>query len=141
MMQFTRVLPGPCQSCYYCGESQSTVSPFQSYKSLKHHREPFALYFKDASCCSKEGFVVLLLISRSVLSLCDPTDCSTSAFSVQEARILECIAMSFSRGSSQLRDQTQVSCIAGGLFSTEPPEKHDTGKLPVCLVAPLCLNL
>ena len=33
------------------------------------------------------------------------------------------VPISFSRGSSQPRDQTGVSCIAGGFFTTEPPEK------------------
>ena len=35
------------------------------------------------------------------------------------ARILEWVAMPFSRGSSQPRDQTHVSCIAGRFFTTE----------------------
>ena len=33
-----------------------------------------------------------------------------------QARILEWVAISFSRGSSQLRDQTRVSCITSRLF-------------------------
>ena len=36
---------------------------------------------------------------------------------ILQARILEWVAMPFSRGSSQPRDQTQVSCTAGGLFT------------------------
>ena len=41
-----------------------------------------------------------------------------------QARILEWAAFPFSRGSSQPRDQTQISCIIGGLFlSAEPPGK------------------
>ena len=35
-------------------------------------------------------------------------------------RILEWIAIPFSRGSSQPRDQTRVSCTAAGFFSAEP---------------------
>ena len=35
---------------------------------------------------------------------------------IPQARILECVAMPSSRGSSQPRDWTQVSCIAGGLY-------------------------
>ena len=35
---------------------------------------------------------------------------------ILQARILEWVAFPFSRGSSQPRDQTQVSCIAGGFF-------------------------
>ena len=34
------------------------------------------------------------------------------------ARILESVAFPFSRGSSKLRDRTQVSCIAGGFFTS-----------------------
>ena len=41
----------------------------------------------------------------------------TTNMKVFEVRILECIAFLFSRGSSQPRDQTQVSCIAGGFFT------------------------
>ena len=51
---------------------------------------------------------------------CDPTDCILLGSSVHEtfqARILELVAILFSRGSSQTRDQTQVSCIAGGFFN------------------------
>ena len=40
-----------------------------------------------------------------------------------QARILERVAFPFPRGSSQLRDQTQVSGIAGGFFTTEPQGK------------------
>ena len=36
---------------------------------------------------------------------------------ILQARILEWVAMPSSRGSSQPRDQTQVSCIAGGFFT------------------------
>ena len=34
-----------------------------------------------------------------------------------QARILECVVISFSRGSSRPRDQTRVSCIAGRFFT------------------------
>ena len=46
-------------------------------------------------------------------------DCSPPGFSVHgilQARILEWVAISSSKGSSRLRDQTQVSCIAAGFF-------------------------
>ena len=39
------------------------------------------------------------------------------------ARILAWVAVSSSRGSSPPRDQTRVSCIAGGFFIAEPPGK------------------
>ena len=52
--------------------------------------------------------------SLSVVSLCDPMDCSPPGSSVHEVfqgRILEWVAISSSRVSSQLRDRTCVSCI------------------------------
>ena len=59
--------------------------------------------------------------SRLVVSYsCDPIDCSPPASSVHgilQTRILEWVAISFSRGSSQPRDKTWVSCIAGRLFT------------------------
>ena len=61
-----------------------------------------------------------VLDTQSRLTLCDPMDCNPPGSSVHEilqARILEWIALPSSRGSSQLRDQTRVSCIAGGFFT------------------------
>ena len=52
--------------------------------------------------------------------LCNPMDCSPSGFSVHwifQARILECVAISFSRGSFQHRERTPFSCNAGRLFT------------------------
>ena len=54
------------------------------------------------------------------LTLCDPVDWGqpgSSVMRILHARILEWVAMPFSRGSSQLTDQNQVSCIAGGFFT------------------------
>ena len=42
----------------------------------------------------------------------------SSVHGILQARILEWIAVPFSRGSSQPRDQTQVSCIAGRFFTS-----------------------
>ena len=53
-------------------------------------------------------------IAKSCLTLCDPMDChlpGSSAHGISQARILEWSAISSSRGSSQLRDWTCVSCI------------------------------
>ena len=47
--------------------------------------------------------------------LCNPTDCSppgSSVHGILQARILEWVAISSSRGSSQPRDQTRVSCAS-----------------------------
>ena len=54
-----------------------------------------------------------------VFDSCDSMDSSlpgSTVCGILQARILEWVAISFSRGSSWPRDQTQVSCIAGRLF-------------------------
>ena len=54
--------------------------------------------------------------AQSCLTLCDPTDSSlpvSSVHGILQARVLEWVAMSFSRGSSQPRDRTRVSCLEG----------------------------
>ena len=53
-------------------------------------------------------------------TLCNPMDCSppgSSVLGILQARILEWVAISFSRGSSRPRDRTQVSCIRGRHFN------------------------
>ena len=60
------------------------------------NRAPCALQWK-----------VKVKVTQSCPTLCDPMDC-----------ILEWVAFPFSWGSSQPRDQTQVSCIAGRLFTS-----------------------
>ena len=53
-------------------------------------------------------------------TLWDPVDCSppgSSVHGILQARILEWVAISFSRGFSQSRDRTQVSCIRGKRFN------------------------
>ena len=63
---------------------------------------------------------VKVLVPQSCPALCDPMDCSPpgSAFhGILQGRILEWVAILFSRGSSQPRDRTQVSCIADRFFS------------------------
>ena len=44
-----------------------------------------------------------------------------------QARVLEWVAVTSSRGSSQPRDRTRVSSIAGRFFTTEPPGKPLAG--------------
>ena len=71
--------------------------------------------------CTKTGCsAARCLVAQSCLTLCNPMDCSPPGFSVHgilQARILERVAMPFSEGSSQPRNQTQVSCIAGRFFT------------------------
>ena len=56
------------------------------------------------------------------LTLCDPMDCSppgSSVHGISQARILEWVVISSSRGSDGPRAQTCISCITGGFFTTQ----------------------
>ena len=96
-----------------------------SISSKKLTRYVGLLWPRGCCCCCR-------LVAKPCLTLCDPTDWSPPGTSVHEmlqARILEWIAISCSRGSSPPRDPTHVSCLAGRLFTTELHGKpHDPGK-------------
>ena len=62
----------------------------------------------------------LFLVTQSCLTLCGTMDCSppgSSVHGIYQARILEWVAILFSRGFFQTRNGTQVSCIAGRFFT------------------------
>ena len=65
-------------------------------------------------------FLVFSLVTQSCLTLCDLMDCRLPGFSIHgifQVRVLEWVAISFSRGSSQPRDRTWVSHIVGRCFT------------------------
>ena len=71
---------------------------------------------RHLSCCS---------VAKSCLTLCDPLDCSppgSSVHGISQARTLEWVAISFSRGSSQPR----CPALAGGFFTSDPPGSLET---------------
>ena len=58
--------------------------------------------------------VVHYVCTQLCTTLCDPADCSPPASPVHgllQARILEWVAIPFSKGSAQCRGQTHVSCV------------------------------
>ena len=80
-------------------------------------------------------------VTQSCPTLCDPVDCSPSGSSdhgILQATILEWVAISFSRGSSQPRDRTRVSHIGGRRFNLwatrealeNPPNTPRPGRQP-----------
>ena len=106
--------------------SQALYYPLQN--SYSHLRTT-----SDKTCLKILGKIASLLVvlwcnylltvsevAQSCLTLCDPVDCSppgSSVHGILQTRILEWVAISFSRGSSQPRDWTQVSRIAGRRFN------------------------
>ena len=90
--------------------------------------------FKNSRLWSNLCVCVCVLVAQSCLIVCDSTDYSLPGSSVHgifQAKILDWVAIPFSRGSSQPRDQTLVSCIAGRFWATEK----------VDLICKYCLNL
>ena len=95
----------PWRKLYTC-----KVNILMIWKILKH-METFLLIFMVK---------VKVLVTQSCPTLCDPKDCSptgSSAHGILQARMLEWVAIPFSRGSSQSRDRTWVSRIAGRFFT------------------------
>ena len=75
---------------------------------------------------------LLLLVTQSCPTLCDPMDCSppgSSFHGILQARILEWVPLSFSRGSSQLWDWTQVSSIAGRFVIIWPTKEAQVSRI------------
>ena len=69
---------------------------------------------------------IQVLAAYSCPSLFDPMDyglVGSSIHGILQARILEWAAISFSRGSSQSRDWTVVSCIAGRFLTVWAPRE------------------
>ena len=63
-----------------------------------------------------------MLLLQSCPTLCNPMDCSppgSSVHDILQSRILECVTIPVSGRSSQPRDWTWVSCIAGRFFTIQ----------------------
>ena len=103
---------------------ESKLSFFTYWGLILGAKWVFAVFSWSFSAC---------LCSRSVLTLCHPVDYSlpgSSVHGILRARIPEGVAMPSFKGSFWPRDQTcisHVSCIAGGLFTTEPLRKPISG--------------
>jgi len=89
---------------------------------------------------------VKVLVTPSCPTLSDPTDYSlpgSSVHGILQAKLLDWVAVPFSRGSSWPRDQTQVSCTESGFFtvyatigfSTLPSPSHLITKTLMALMA------
>ena len=101
------------------GVSRIAVSFFSSWATREAHKCP----------CTDASTVNNTVGAQLCPPLCDPMDCSqpgSSVLGIFQVRILEQGAISYSRGSSQPRNLTCVSCvscIAGRFFTTVPRGK------------------
>ena len=86
-----------------------------------------------------------MLAAQSCRTLCNPMDCSlpgSSIHGISQARILEWVAVSFSRGPSPPRDQTRVSCTAGRFFTIRATrEAFDKEEIYLIYSAPFTVSL
>ena len=90
------------------------------YRWRDSFRELRRLSMFTLSYDSSADWLTDWLKSLSHVRLCDPMDCSlpgSSVYGILQAIVLEWIAISFSRGSSQLRARTQVSRIVDRRFT------------------------
>ena len=120
--------------CQYPPLVPSVLSPGLPQTLLPRRRnENQVLYLPKENWVMTK--VVLCLVAQSCLTLCDPVDCSppgSSVHGILQARILEWVAMPFSRRSSQPRDRTQLSCIAGGFFTDWATREAQWQRLACC---------
>ena len=92
---------------------------------MHQSRESLRLLWVDPSVCFSFGFLLeiiymLCLVTQSSVTLCKSMDCSLPGFTVHgdsPGKNTEVGCLSFLQESSQSRDQTQVSCIAGRFFT------------------------
>ena len=84
------------------------------YKGLTSLNKMFSLSDLNSN------LYVLVLVTPSCLTLCDPMDCSlpgSSVHGILRVSILEWVAIAFSGGSSRPRDWASISCVAGRFFT------------------------
>ena len=82
--------------------------------------------------------------AQSCPTLCDPMDCSllgSSVHGILQARILEWVGVFSSKGSSQPRNRTHISCSAGRFFTAEPWGKPMKPHVPREVASNYCLAL
>ena len=80
------------------------------------------------------SYCVAVLVPQLCLTLCNPTDCSlpgSSVHGILPARILEWVAISYSKGSSQPTDWTWMSCIGRWILHHL---SHQGSSFSYCLV-------
>ena len=107
-----------CRQSKEFGEFLS-IFLFFSYTNIKEAKLCF-FFLNVCVCVCVCACARTCLVTQSRPTLCNTMDHSPPASSVHgilQARILEWIAFPFSRGSSQPRNWTRVSCIAGGFFT------------------------
>ena len=103
------------------------------WKNSSNNSSVIPFFYPSLGICQSE------LVAQLGPTLCNRMDHSPPGSSVHgtlQARILEWVAIPFSRGSSWLRDQTWVFRSAGRFFTTEQPGKLSLG-MPLTIITTL----
>ena len=117
-IQKTKIMAsGPITSWQMDGETMETVTDFIFSGSKITADGDCSHKIKRRLLLERKVMTNLMWceVIQSCSTLCDPMDCNiprSSIHGIFPARVLEGVAISFSRGSSQPRDRTQVSHIA-----------------------------
>jgi len=110
------------------GRIEKVVLTYIHYQIVRSYwiaqkAQPGTLWWPRGVRCGKGGKYICVcmvcvcgLVTKLCLTLVTPWTVGSSVNGIFQSRILEWVAISFSRGSSQLRDRTRVSCVAGGLL-------------------------
>ena len=114
-----------CCACV-CNHAFLSLCPLTSGLCAPCSLPASGVLWSRSLCCKSiwDTFITLCAcmlscFSQSCPTLCDPMDYSlpgSSIHGILQARLLEWVAISFSRGSSRPRNGACVSCIAGSLF-------------------------
>ena len=93
-------------------------STYQTRKLLRFKKEMEWIPQKKKSKKMEDlgGIIKIVKVAQLGPTLWDPINYTVNG--ILQARILQWVAFPFPRGSSQPRDWTQVSCIAGGFFTS-----------------------
>ena len=116
----TLLLPSLWLECWHGGAHSwftTRAAPGESTATRQEEPGPLASSGTELPCQAgiftpqRNG----CLVTKSCPTLCDPMDCSppgSAVIGTLQARILEWVAISFSRGSSWPRDPTHISCVS-----------------------------
>ena len=93
---------------------------------VKHSpHSPFNIFTGGLNFCKWKVNVKMSVLNHVRLFVTPWTVAHQTPLSMEFSMQEYWVAVPFSRGSSQPRDRTQVSCITGRFFTTEPPGKWD----------------
>ena len=110
----------PSCKVFYMQTTKPTLAGWSRKWLARGHWVAHRIWGRDGKAGLNATCAMLRLAAQSCLTLCDPVDCNSPGSSVHgilQARILEWVTMPSSKESSQLRDLTQVSHIAGRFFT------------------------